>query len=441
MHRKRAIVTGGLALVTVLGATGTAGATPDRHGGQGAPFRFTPLATSATCTNGGTGNTTDPLVLPSGLTQTVVAQEGDGGAPDLWDMNTVNETGPHAGRYLYRAHEIAPNAGVSVTDLRTGETRPVAFRSDWERFDGIVWSPWQTILSAEETSRASSPDPEVPQAQAGLVYEIDPVTGESQVLPAVGSRSHEGLRFDRQGNLYGISETNPGYVYKFTPDRRGDLTEGQLYALKLVSGTKLDGTYEWVPLDREGVQVNSDAEAAAVGATPFNRPEDVETSSSTGNSRGGQILYVAVTGEDSVYAVDLTGDRFATYVRAGGNAPGDSIQDAAGSSADQDDLNAPDEFNSPDNLALDKQGNLYITEDPGGNYPAKTMGDDVWAASPGQGNSLVAGQVVRFASLTDCNAEPTGIYVDPSGNQPLYVNIQHRSGNGGRDQAMAITQP
>jgi secreted PhoX family phosphatase len=176
------------------------------------------------------------------------------------------------------------------------------------------------------------------------------------------------------------------------------------------------------------------------GATAFNRPEDVETSSSTGNSRQGQILYVAVTGEDSVYAVDLSGSRFSTYVRAGGNAPGDSIQDAAGSTADQDDLNSPDEFNSPDNLARDKQGNLYITEDPGGNYPVKTIGDDIWMAAPGQGNSLVAEDVVRFASLTDCNAEPTGIYFDKSGNQPLYVNIQHRSGNGGRDQAIAVTQ-
>jgi sugar lactone lactonase YvrE len=437
MLSKRMILTGGLTLAAVVGASSSAAAAP----GGGGPFRFSPLAQSAPCTNAGTGETTTPLVLPDGFQQTVVAQEGDGGTRDLWDMNTLNETGPHAGQYLYRTHEVAPNAGVSVTDLASGTTRILAERADWERFDGIVWSPWQTILAAEETTSASYPDPQVPQAKAGLVYEIDPETGDAVALPAVGSRSHEGLRFDRQGNLYGISETNPGYIYKFVPDTRGDLSSGQLYALKLVSGTKLDGSYEWLPLDRSAVQVNSDAVAGAAGATAFNRPEDVETSASTGNGRQGEVLYVAVTGEDSVYAVDLSGSRFSTYVRAGGNAPGDSIQDAAGSSADQDNLNDPDDFNSPDNLALDKQGNLYVTEDPGGNYPAKSVGDDIWLATPGQGDSLVAADVVRFASLTDCNAEPTGIYFDTSGNQPLYVDIQHRSGNGGRDQVIAVTQP
>jgi secreted PhoX family phosphatase len=422
MSRKRTMLTGGLTLVAVLGVTGTAVAGPghghhDGRGGGG--FEFTPLAASATCTNGGNGEDAAPFVLPEGFTQTVIAQEGDGGAPDLWDMNTLNESGPLAGRFLFRPHEIGANGAVSGTDLRTGQTRIVAQRADWERLDGIVWTPWRSIVTAEETTRASLPDPAVPQARAGLVYEIDPVTGESVVRPAVGSRSHEGLRFDSRGNLYGISETNPGYVYKFVPDRRGDLSAGQLYALKIVQGDKSNGRYEWLPLDRNAVQVDSDAEAGRVGATSFNRPEDVETGTSTGESRGGEILYVAVTGEDAVYAVDLKRNRVATFVQAGVNAP-------------------PGEFDSPDNLALDQAGTLYITEDPGGTPPAKTTGDDIWAAGPG-GNGLVAHEVTRFASLTDCFAEPTGIYFDLAG-ETLYVNAQHRGGNGTRDQAIAVRQ-
>ncbi|MDQ4102685.1 MAG: PhoX family protein [Actinomycetota bacterium] len=173
-------------------------------------------------------------------------------------------------------------------------------------------------------------DPAVPQAVGGLVYEIDPVTGTAVTRPAVGSRSHEGLRFDALGNLYGISERNPGYIYRFTPDRRGDLSSGQLYALKVTNddgdNDPLTGSATWVPLDRATVQVDSDAAAAAAGATAYNRPEDVETADSTGNSRGGQALFVAVTGDDTVYKVDLrqpAGGRehlsaaVSTYIRAG----------------------------------------------------------------------------------------------------------------------------
>ncbi len=68
--------------------------------------------------------------------------------------------------------------------------------------------------------------------------------------------------------------------------------------------------------------------------------------------------------------------------------------------------------------------------------------------------------MVRFASLTDCAAEPTGIYFKMTGrgtgtgndnatgdaaagvnenSETLFVNLQHRGGDG-RDLAVAITQ-
>ncbi|MED4227868.1 hypothetical protein [Neobacillus cucumis] len=72
----------------------------------------------------------------------------------------------------------------------------------------------------------------------------------------------------------------------------------------------------------------------------------------------------------------------------------------------------------PDNLALDKNGNLYITEGPGGSYFSttnpKTKGDDIWVAVPSKGNAESAETTVRYATLTDSEAEPTGIYFDKS---------------------------
>jgi secreted PhoX family phosphatase len=337
-------------------------------------------------------------------------------------MTTLNENGNQAGRYLYRTHEVGSNGAVSVTDLWTGETRILAQQANWGRLDGIAWSPWATLLIAEERT-------------GGLVYELDGLTGEATARPAIGRKSHEGMRFDPQGNLYSISESNPGYIFKFVPDVHGDLSSGQSYALKIVNATgDRVGEAEWIPLDRDQVEVNADVAAAAVGATGYNRPEDIEIATATGNNRGGSnVLYVAVTGpvgpnDNRILGIDLReskgGNDHETafvfdYVKVG--------------------LNAPSDFEMPDNLALDKNGNLYITEDPA-TAPSTGRGDDIWAAvaPPGGNNHGPAASVVRFASLTDCNAEPTGIYFDRSGST-LYVHAQHRGGNG-QDKAVAISE-
>ena len=381
-------------------------------------FQFEPLQLSASCTSGGNAN--QPFILPAGYGQTIIASEPQ--FPDLPDMTTLNENGNQAGRYLYRTHEVGSNGAVSVTDLWTGETRILAQQANWSRLDGIAWSPWGTLLIAEERT-------------GGLVYEIDGLTGEATARPAIGRKSHEGMRFDPQGNLYSISESNPGYIFKFVPDVHGDLSSGQSYALKIVKATgDRVGEAEWIPLDRDQVEANADAAAAAVGATGYNRPEDVEIATATGSNRGGSnVLYVAVTGpvgpsDNRILGIDLRESR-------GGN----DHQTAFVFDYVKVGLNAPSDFEMPDNLALDNNGNLYIAEDPG-TAPSTGRGDDIWVAvaSSGGNDHGPAASVVRFASLTDCNAEPTGIYFDRSGST-LYVHAQHRGGNG-QDKAVAISE-
>jgi secreted PhoX family phosphatase len=153
----------------------------------------------------------------------------------------------------------------------------------------------------------------------------------------------------------------------------------------------------------------------------------VEIATSSGSSRGGpSILYVAITSEHRVLAIDLGGGP--------GSAPGSvrvSNYVARG-------LNTTTEFTMPDNLALDHAGNLYITEDPGGNTASGKRGDDIWVATPPTGNGTAAASVVRFATVTDCEAEPTGLYFDINGWR-LFVNIQHRGGDR-IDKALAITR-
>lgn len=404
--------------------------------GSGA-FEFAPLASSAVCTPGGDPNA--PFLIPAGYKESIVASEP--AFADAGDMNTVNETGPFAGRFLYRPSEGSVGE-VSVTDLWTGQTKRLAFRSDWESMDPIVWTPWGTLLVGEETNSASKKDPQYPNAVAGLMYEIfldphDPTVATNIVArPALGSKSHEGNRFDPQGNLYSIAERNPGYVYRFVPDRRGDLSSGQLSVLKIVSPTgDRTGEATWIPLDRAAVQIDAASAADEVAATGYNRPEDVEIATSSGNTRGGaNTVFVAVTApsgpaDNRVLAIDLRdaqggsdhGTAFVyDYVRVG--------------------LNATSEFEWPDNLALDRSGNLYIAEDPGGSSPTKKKGDDIWVATPpagGLGLHQPAAVLARFATLTDCDAEPTGIYFGLDGDV-LYVNAQHRGGDH-LDKAVAIS--
>ncbi len=405
-------------------------------GGNG--FEFTPLSSSYACTVSG-GDPVNPVSLPAGFTQSIIVSEPQ--VADAIDMNTQNESGPQAGRYLYRPAEGSVSE-VSVTDLQNlgpNSTKRFAFRSDWESLDPIVWTPWGTLLIGEETNAASKPDPDYPSAKAGLAYELVPSASDPSVLdriiarPAIGSKSHEGMRFDKQGNLYSISERNPGYIYKFTPDVKGDLSSGQLYVLKITSPTgDRTGEAEWIPLDRNAVQIDAAAAADAVGATGYNRPEDVEIATSTGSNRGSiNTLYVAVTSptgpvDNRVLGIDLRepsgGSTHSTafvydYVKPG--------------------LNTTSEFEWPDNLALDPAGNLYIAEDPGGNFATKKKGDDIWVARPSTGPHSAASSVERFGSLTDCDAEPTGLYWERGDNNRLFVNVQHRGGDH-LDKAVAI---
>jgi len=349
-------------------------------------FPSTSLSSSFACTVSG-GDAVNPLSLASGLGQTIIVSEPQ--VADAIDMNTQNENGPQAGRYLYRASEGSISE-VSVTDLQNlgpNSTKRFAFRADWESLDPVVWTPWGTLLTAEEANVASKPDPDFPGAVGGLVYELIPTKADPSVLerivarPAIGAKAHEGMRFDKQGNLYSISERNPGYIYRFTPDRKGDLSSGQLYVLKITAPTgDRTGEAEWIPLDRNAVKIDASAAADAVGATGYNRPEDVEIATSSGDFDDPNTLFVAVTGQSGpadnrIIAIDLDGGP--------GKHEGDKKLSSTAFVYDyvRIGLNTTSEFEMPDNVALDPSGNLFITEDPGGSFGGgKRKGDDIWVA-------------------------------------------------------------
>jgi hypothetical protein len=406
---------------------GIAGGPPVVNG----PYSFNPITESV---EPGTLPFDAPWVIPEGFEQTIVSDESDlniydgvnlfPDQNDLNDMNISNETGKSAGKYLYRTHEVRPGGlgngrdggTVSVVDIATGAARIVVQRDDWEALDGIEWTPWGTLLFAEEVITALRPDPDFPDAESGLLYEIvfaknDPSTmAEVHARPAVGSLSHEGIAVSGDGTVYVIDELAGGGIYRFEPDSPGDLSEGQLSVLVVGDGSRT-GPGTWVPLDRDAVQINARVAAAAVPNTGWGRPEDLQLI--------GNKLYCAVTSEDLVLCIDLTGPApFVTnFVQAGVNAP---VEGPTGWGVDTG-------FDSPDNLAVSPNGDLVIVED---NVPS-----DIWFAGRDQDGDGASDEVVLFASLADEDAEGTGIYFGKSPHL-MFVNVQHSA--SGNDKTMAI---
>lgn len=409
-------------------------------------FKFKELESSA---NAADWNAEKPWKLPKGFTQTVVSDESNlniypEGLDDWHDMNTVNETGKNAGRFMYRTHEVRLGRGnstidsiggtVSVVDLKTGITKVLAQDESYTALDGIRWTPWGTLLFAEETA-------------GGRLFEIilnDDMTSAKEIIdrPDVGRLAHEGIDIDKDGNIYIVDEHRGrtsgcngvvpcgGGIYKFVPNEFGDLSEGSLFVLK-VDGADGLGNAEWVgPID----PLTARESGSYAGGQSYQRPEDVEVI--------GDTLYVAITEgprdtatengtlefqselyEGRVIAINLKEMTVRNFVKPGVNVaieigkPGEAGHQTG--------------FDSVDNLAEAPNGDLIMIED---NKPS-----DIWFASRKTDQFGASKSVKLFASLTDPEAEGTGIYFSPTDPKTLYVNIQHSAAEDG-DGTWAITR-
>lgn len=411
-------------------------------GSDTGPFGFEPIRESASSAE---WNPAAPWKLPEGFEQSVVSNEQDlniydDGRDDWNDMNTVNESGRNAGRYLYRTHEVRigteyPEGGaVSVVDLATGGVKVLAQDPTWTALDGIRWTPWRTILFAEETT-------------GGRLFEVEldkknPLSGTVIDRPAVGRLAHEGVEVGRDGEVYVVDEHRGltqgcdlngdgandvpcgGGIYKFVPETYGDLSKGDLYVLGIVDGDPVEGTgqAQWLgPIDPKEAR----ASGTLVGGQSYQRPEDIEIL--------GDTLYVAITEgtpddagneryDGRVIAVDLRSMTVTNFVM-----PGVNVDIEVGR---PDDTDFQTGFDNPDNLAQTRDGKLVVIED---NVPS-----DIWVAGRDQHGDGYADGVWLFGSLTDPSAEGTGIYF---GKDPgtMFVNVQHSAAEDG-DGTWAITK-
>ncbi len=433
----------------------------------GSPFQnFTPLAASA----GPTANEALPITLGNPLfKQRSIADRQAQLAANVpnsgnWDMNTVNESGRDKGRYLFTVYETG-SSGVQRMDRWTGQVdtiwqTPVA--GGHVAFDACFWTPWGTLVTAEESWTTAAAGANSPY---GRLFELrnptiapailNPVTAGSNagaefvhanVVPRV---SHEGVQFDRAGNMYFIDELNGGSIYKYTSAarmkdvQRGGVSyfsAGQSFVLRVGDGQtpNATGAYQWIPItdsngsampgaitivDTNGVRsvdARNTTELAAFKGTDYQRPEDMELQA----LKSGEFLYVATTTTHEIYRLDLRANTISVFANR------NTLDLATGAPVGE-------ALANPDNLAIDHRGNVYIVEDRNGG-----VDDDIWFArdlnkdgdltDPGEG-------LGRWASNGTPGSEFTGLYFDPRNKRRVWVNIQHPA--SGNDRTIEITAP
>ncbi|RPI56787.1 MAG: DUF839 domain-containing protein [Acidobacteria bacterium] len=381
-----------------------------------------------------------------------------------WDMNTVNETGPHKGRYLFTVFETG-QSGVQRHDLHTGTTDTI-----WQSpaagghvaFDACYWTPWGTLITAEEswaTAAAGSTSPygrlfelKNPIEAPGILNPVTPLSNAGADFVhqnAIPRTSHEGIQFDKAGNMYFIDELNGGNVYKYTSaaslafvkgGQADYFAAGQTFVLRVGNGLtpNATGAYIWVPFtDQTGaalpgaltitdtngatsVDARNTTNLAAFKGTDYQRPEDLQVQT----VKGSEYLYMTTTTTNEIYRLDLQNNTIAVF------ADRSTIDLATGAAVGS-------ALASPDNLAIDHEGNIYIIEDRSGG-----VDDDIWFARDlnKDGDLTDTGEgLARWASNGTSGSEFTGLYFDPTDKRRAWVNIQHPDSDN--DRTIEITIP
>lgn len=370
------------------------------------------------------------FIIPSTHVFQKIIEKGDplsqgGVLPGNTDFTGyVSIDGSSENGYLSISREEVPVGGVTILDIHfnsstklweTTYSQAVDFSSvagTAGNCSGTV-TPWNTIISCEETITSSLDSNNDGRRDMGWVVEIDPVT--KTVIDkrwALGNFKHENISIHtNKKTVYQGADSNPGYLYKFVADEIEDLSSGSLY---VYVGQK-NGTGNWVRLNNTTPeQQNTTLEQSAnVNATIFNGIEDVEIGPDG-------MVYFAVKNESQVYRFQdsnpESGTSFVLMETYVGNMSYD-IQHNNG-------VTNYDWGIGNDNLAFDGEGNLWVLQD--------RDGFDNWIWVVENGHTQTNPKVKLFARCPEAS-EPTGITFSPD-YRFIFLSIQHPSLNNGVTQ-------
>jgi secreted PhoX family phosphatase len=303
----------------------------------------------------------------------------------------------------------------------------------------------------------------------GWIVEVDPLDPASTPVKrtALGRFKHEGaeciVNSDGRLVVYSGDDQRFEHLYKFVSEGRVDprnrlanrnlLDRGTLYVARFHK----DGTLTWLPLifgwngltpkngfhSQADVMIETRRAASVLGATPMDRPEDVEPNPRTGH------VYVMLTNnaKRKPAQVDPTNPRAANIwghilelLPANGDHGaitfGWNILIKAGDPADEGVAAmwnpATSEngwFSCPDNCAVDHQGRLWVSTDQGRAWKkASGTADGVWALE----TTGAARGTGRMFFRVPVGAEMCGPRFTPD-DKTLFVAVQHPATDGAKD--------
>lgn len=305
----------------------------------------------------------------------------------------------------------------------------------------------------------------------GWIVEIDPFDAAStpKKRTALGRFKHENaaqaLAADNRAVVYLGDDQANDYVYKFVSSgkyvagaatNRNLLENGTLYVAKFLAGAATGdfmGTGTWIPLvaatattdgstlgakfgDLGAILVNTRLAADAVGATPMDRPEWVTVHPDSGevyltltNNSGrstaddanprtaniyGQIVRWREAGNDAA----ATTFEWDLFVLAGNPTTSPAQTDPLQNGSSN--INPQNLFNSPDGLAFDADGRLWIQTDGNFSNAGKYVG-------MGNNQMLIADpktKEIRRFLVGPSGCEITGITWTPD-QKYVFINVQH----------------
>ncbi len=345
----------------------------------------------------------------------------------------------------------------------SGDTAELEEKENYERY-GVAGKNTRYVWGQFHDRFDVQKEPNEPN-RFGWIVEVDPFepTSAPKKRTALGRFKHEGaesiVNKDGRVVVYTGDDQRFDYLYKFVtegtfdPDDRAanmDLLDaGTLFVAKFAD----DGTVQWLPLvhdqgpltaengfnSQADVVVETRRAADLLGATPMDRPEDVEPNKVT------QKVYVMLTNnskrkDDQVDAVnprasntfghiveltppdgDHAAESFAWDILVKCGDPANAEVGAMWNPA-----TTPNGwFASPDNCAIDAAGRLWISTDQGSNWSKTGTADGIWALET-EGELRGTGKMFYRVPI---GAEMCGPCFNPD-STTLFVAVQHVGSDG-----------